>query len=254
MSEAVKELGKYQPPDLESIRQQSDRFNQLHDQLADLRPEDLSRDQIKSLKGQPAAAPLGKKPLGDPGRHAATLYQTVVDLGQDIKSLLVKSEDRSVISHLECIRAVAYDFLGHIADEIVEHIETVGYEAATPLIKEFAVLYWGEMGFLRGERVGRAMKDFRERLIAIDDEVGARLPDSVKGLPPAAKKGGQIPDNWQRSVTSRDKDQFREEIKKVRVKPDLVAALKRSRDQLQRALKAELSETIAPERAPAAAY
>jgi hypothetical protein len=253
--EAEAKLGEQGSP---SARQ----FEDLNTQFNDIEPEELARDQIKSLK-DPTGGVRGKKPVVTPTPEVKALSERGSGLGQKVKELLLASGDQVVVSDLESMRALAYDFLHVCTDQIIEQIARDDYEAAFSLIGEFAVLYWGEVEFVRGTPVTQAMIDFRRQLVAFDDAVGAQLPESVKVKrpPPGTKKkpGGQVPDNWQRTVVAGEKDPLKSEVRKLRLdepqKKRLLDALKRSRDRLHHAIWEELSEPIAKKPAdPAAAY
>jgi hypothetical protein len=245
------------------------RWADLMAQGAQLIP-DLGRAETDAARLAAQAGPAPDEPLaptlqrlydelravyaefGKPGANVApselrARSYTALQMGQQVKARVVRSSDRVAVSELERMRAATFNFVQVCATQIVQYLDDGNYEAALPFIREFWILFWGEMGILEGDQVRRAMSTFGEQLGRVDQVVQTRLPQDVKDRWDARWPGrGQTSqDFWYKVSMSRGSGQLRLGLKRVDLPPALKESLKAAATALGTALERERGQSMA---------
>jgi hypothetical protein len=79
-------------------------------------------------------------------------------------------------------RGVAYGSVKFCADQIIQFLRTRPYVDAAPLIREFWLYYWGEIGLVEGPRVAQAMVRFGGLLRLLDKHVAQEHASAIRGI------------------------------------------------------------------------
>jgi hypothetical protein len=94
-------------------------------------------------------------------------------VARDFRNDLLDEHDDRVTEGLNSVRRVAFERVRLCVDEMVRTFEDKPFDAAAPLVREFWLNYWGELGLVEGQAVTGAMVDFGKRLRQIEE----RLPE-----------------------------------------------------------------------------
>jgi hypothetical protein len=190
--------------------------------------------------------------FGKPGANVAPSVlrersYAALRMGQQVKARVVKSSDPVAVSELERMRSATFNFVQVCAAQIVRYLDDGNYEAALPFIREFWILYWGEMGLLEGNQVLRAMREFGEQLGKVDQVLQSRLAQDVKDRWEAKwpGRGQAYQDFWYKVSMSRGSGQLRLGLKNVALTPALKASLKAAAATLDSALEHERGQSMA---------
>ncbi len=167
-----------------------------------------------------------------------------------------------VIKVLTDERAVIFQTVGFCASRIDEIARKPGiaYHRADPFLREFWVLYWGEMGLVEDRPVETAMVDFGDTLRAIDQRVLEKIRAS-KGSMETLKDTISLKGLTNRQAIQNIYDAARsvarselslDAITKVRLDPkddaDLLASLAANLEKLKQALAQESALPFNPDR------
>jgi len=143
-------------------------------------------------------------------------------------------------------RDVIFDTVEFCTSEIVKVATSANrpYHDADAYLKEFWVLYWGEMGLVEGKRVQSAMVQFGAVLKQIDK----RIADKIS---PASQKGFTTRQSIQRYYTQAlaVAKSVSDGVESAKVDPEKELPKLRERlDALKEAIAAERSQLLGPER------
>ncbi len=147
----------------------------------------------KTLGGDPDFDPIFQGPAAELA-HAKQGDASAKDLeriafraleaGRKLKGTALQVQDPDLLKELKAQRAVSYLMARFCAEQIVASFKAHPFTEADPYVKEFWLLYWGELGIVEGSAVESAMVHFGKRLRAIDAEMERRLPDAKRLLDP----------------------------------------------------------------------
>jgi hypothetical protein len=189
-----------------------------------------------------------------------TLQYDALKLSRDMRQRLREIFDKRVLSDdlekaMRRQRKALYETVGFCASKIVEIASNsqAAYHDASPFLKEYWVLYWGEMGLVEQNAVADAMKEFGETLRSIDERIVEKIHGNPEftNLRQMGAEDGFTPrqaiqnyyDKARSLVRPGSKD---EDVTRVRLEPDqdpqdkkLLESLRANLDALKAALNQE---------------
>jgi hypothetical protein len=98
-------------------------------------------------------------------------------VGHQLKCNALKVQDPDLVNELKSQRAVAFQTVQFVGQQIVSTFEKHSFTDAEPYTKEFWLMYWGELALLEGSDVESAMKNFGDKLKEMDRIFESGLPD-----------------------------------------------------------------------------
>jgi hypothetical protein len=224
-----------------------------------------------NLGGDPDFAPIFQGPAGELAR-AKQGDASVKDLeriafralaaGRKLKGTALQVQDPDLLKELKAQRAVSYLMARFCAEQIVASFKAHPFTEADPYVKEFWLLYWGELGIVEGPAVESAMVHFGKKLKEIDKKMEDQLPDAKHLLDPQQWKSYSSQQLREKLHTLRSAKLnignaagFLTEFTSHRVPKGLVEELTRILDkELIPAIERELNAEIAPDHKPPADY
>ncbi len=170
-----------------------------------------------------------------------------LDLAREVRSHVRKSTQPEVLEFLQTERDGVFSLVDFTATEIVKSYHNGSFRDASPFIREFWILYWGEMGLAEGDKVARAMVDFGDVLKTIDEQFLDRAPEDWKAAYKTAWASGltthqtlQLSLNGNHTFTSKSPPAFL----MMKVDPATRTRLDSELKQLKAAMAAERSEPL----------
>ena len=188
-------------------------------------------------------------------------------VGRDLKVQALQVQDPDLVKELKAQRVVSYQMARFCGEQIVSTFKSLPFTDADPYVKEFWLLYWGELGIVEGPAVESAMVHFGRKLKEIDNAIERGLPDPRNLLEPEELErysSQQLREKLRtlRSATLRSAKlniknpaAFLTELTSHRVSESDVEELSRILEkELIPALERELKGEISPSHTPPAAY
>lgn len=181
------------------------------------------------------------------------LAHQALNAGRSFRDRALAVKDPDLIKELEARRTVTYGMARFCGERIVETLEEKTFGDADAYVKEFWLLYWGELSVLEGERVQGAMVAFGEELKKLDESVASKIPDVEKLMGSVNSKWGnqqvrQAVSNLRaRTQLDEELNTVVQELSRRKVPPEEVEVVKKIlHERLIPALDAELKEPFAP--------
>jgi hypothetical protein len=190
------------------------------------------------------------------------VQRTALNLARVYKDKALKnSTSEDTTKPLVDEREIVFAVVEYCADQIVKVAEGPGpYHDADPYLKEFWVLYWGEMGLVEGEQVERAMVQFGDSLKRIDERLAGQIRSSKEFLKdPAVLKGltnRQAIQHYYAQAKAVAKSSLNlENVAAARVDPKTeLPQLRQNLETLKQALAAEIQQPLQLEQPLGEAY
>lgn len=189
------------------------------------------------------------------------LAHQALNAGRSFRDRALAVKDPDLIKELEARRTVTYGMARFCGERIVETLEKKTFGDADAYVKEFWLLYWGELSVLEGEKVQGAMVAFGEELKKLDESVASKIPDVEKLMGSVNSKWGnqqvrQAVSNLRaRTQLDEELNMVVQELSRRKVPPEEVEVVKKIlHERLIPALDAELKEPFAPSQSLPKAY
>ena len=132
------------------------------------------------------AASLARVKTGasSPDDHKSIALKAL-EIGRKLKADAIRVQDPNLLTELTAQRIVSYQMAQFCGEQIVKTFQTRSFVDADPYIKEFKLLYWGELGIVEQDAVQQAMILFGRKLREIERKIESQLPDPKTLLEPA---------------------------------------------------------------------
>ena len=241
----------------------SDGERQIATTRLEILADDLRTDRDFAPIFQQVADSLArvKQGAGSHDDHRSIALKAL-EIGRKLKADAIQVQDPNLLNELRAQRTVSYHMARFCAQQIVATFETRSFMDADPYIKEFKLLYWGELGIVEGPRVEQAMVLFGRKLREIDRKIESMLPDPKQILEPSLLERYQSQQLREKFRTLRstslkvaNPSAFLAELMSHRVPEQDARELGQILNQkLIPALEGELKEEIAPNDKPPEAY
>ena len=114
--------------------------------------------------------------MSSPDDHKSIALEAL-EIGRKLKADAIQVQDPNLLKELKGQRIVSYQMAQFCGEQIVKTFQTQSFVDADPYIKEFKLLYWGELGIVEQDAVQEAMILFGRKLREIDRKIESQLPD-----------------------------------------------------------------------------
>ena len=170
----------------------SDGERQIAARRLEILADNLSKDPDFAPIFQQVADSLArvKKGAASHDDHRSIALKAL-EIGRKLKADAIQVQDPNLLTELKAQRIVSYQMARFCGQQIVETFKTQSFVDADPYIKEFKLLYWGELGIVEQDAVQEAMSLFGRKLREIDRKIESQLPDPKTA--PRAQAAGAIP-------------------------------------------------------------
>jgi hypothetical protein len=108
------------------------------------------------------------------------LAHRALAVGRSFRDRALELQDPDLIQELEAQRRVSYEMARFCGERIVSTLEDKTFGDADAYVREFWLLYWGELSVLEGKKVESAMVEFGNELKMLDQSVAKQLPEFEK--------------------------------------------------------------------------
>ncbi|HEX8202664.1 MAG TPA: hypothetical protein VF590_19460, partial [Isosphaeraceae bacterium] len=110
-----------------------------------------------------------------------------LDAGHRLRDRVLRSATPELVAVLADERKLAFEIVQFCAAQTVATFAERPYREADPYVREFWILYWGEMAQVEGRRVESAMVRFGRTLQEIDENVRRHAPAGLNAQAPAPR-------------------------------------------------------------------
>jgi hypothetical protein len=186
----------------------------------------------------------GKEATPDERR---TAQYAIMTQGRQLRKVALQAAPQEVTEMLRAERKAAFGMAEYCTKEIVSIYSKQPYKEADAFVAEFWLLYWGDLAFVEGPEVEKAMVQFGRKLQEIDKKFQAQAPADLKKRAASAKEKALTP-RQQNQIIQQTIDDPRNKLTSAdhakMVGSDDVAALRKLLNALEAALTKELSQPV----------